>query len=261
MTDIEPWIEGDAPADVVEWLGAARRESPRDDVVERCAMLVAAGGVGLAAAVSKPLAGGSGLAGSSTAALSLLKWGAGGLLAGTLVVSGARVAGVTTGPSDRGAPASSLSVSVEVAPPRAPAPAPMAREAVPPVPEETAPPLAKAKASPARAATESGHPHASPDERLAEELALIDRVRASVDAHQPALAGRLLTEHEARFGKSAQCAPEARYLRVEVMLATGRMDEVRRLAREILDHDPSGPHAARARALLKESDPEGELRR
>jgi hypothetical protein len=96
---------------------------------------------------------------------------------------------------------------------------------------------------------------------LAEELALIDRVRASVDAKNPALASAFLAQHQRLFGKSAQFAPEARYLRLEVAAATGNIEEARRLAREILERDPSGPHAARARALLKESDPEGELRR
>jgi hypothetical protein len=109
--------------------------------------------------------------------------------------------------------------------------------------------------------TDSPRPKASPDERLAEELALIDRVRTSVDSRNTALASTLLAEHERRFGKSAQFAPEARYLRLEIMVATGRSEEARHLAHEILERDPAGPHAARARALLKESDPEGMLRR
>jgi len=262
MTDIEPWIEGDAPADVVAWLGAARRERPRDDVVERCAVLVAAGGIGLAAAAAaKPLAGGSALVGSSSAAgtLALLKWGAGGVLAGTLFVTGAHVARLASAPSI--APRSS-SVPVQAAPARAPVSlAPATREPEPTLLEESAAPPVSAKVSPAKHATDSTLPSASPDERFAQELALIDRVRANVDAKNPAVANTLLAEHERRFGKSAQFAPEARYLRLEVMVATGRVEEARRLAHEIVARDSAGPHAARARAVLKESDPEGELRR
>lgn len=257
MTEIEPWIEGDAPAEVAEWLGLARRERPRDDVVERCAVLVAAGGVGLVAAAAKPVAGGSGLVGTSTAALTLVKWGAGGVLAGTLFATGAHVAGLASAPTVPRRSPDTSSVSVQApAPPPAPAPREVETEAA--LSEEA---VAPPKASPARPASEPESRNASPDERLAEELALIDRVRASVDAKNPALARALLAQHERRFGKSAQFAPEARYLRLEVAAATGSTEEARRLAQEILERDPSGPHAARARALLKESDPAGELRR
>ncbi len=261
MTDIEPWIEGDAPADVAEWLSAARREQPREAVIERCSMLVAAGGLGLAAAV-KPLASGSGLVGSSTAALALLKWGAGGVLAGSLLATGAHFAAIATEPRVRSAPPNAAMQPVEAPKARRPvSPPPDTREAEPVLTEESVPLPASERASPAKPASESAQPNASPDERLAEELALIDRVRASVDAKNPVLAGALLAEHERRFGKSAQLAPEARYLRLEVMIATGRIEEARRLAKGIVERDPSGPHAARARAFLKESDPEGELRR
>jgi len=264
VTDIEPWVEGDAPAEMAEWLGAARRERPRDDIVGRCAILVAAGGVGLVAAAAKPIAGGSGLFGSSTAALTLLKWGAGGVLAGTLFATGAYVAGLASAPSVRSAPPHPKSESVEAPRVRGPvlsAPAPRDVEPEPDTPDESAPAPVGTETLPAKPTTDSPRSKASPDERLAEELALIDRVRASVDASNPALASTLLAEHGRRFGKSAQFAPEARYLRLEVMVATGRNEEARRLAHEILERDPSGPHAAQARALLKESDPERELRR
>lgn len=259
MTDIEPWIEGDAPADVAEWLGAARRERPRDDVIERCAVLVAAGTVGLVATAAKPIAGGSGLVGTSTAALTLLKWGAGGVLAGTLFATGTHFARLASSPTVPREPAGASSVSVEAAPARAPvSPATREIEAAA-LSEESAPPP---KALAAKAATvPGGSRNASPDERLAEELALIERVRASVDAKNPSVASALLAQHERRFGKSAQFAPEARYLRLEVAVAMANTGEARRLAHEILERDPAGPHAARARALLKESDPDGENRR
>ena len=264
MTDIEPWLDGDAPADVADWLGAARRERPRDDVIERCAVLVAAGGVGLAAAAAaKPLAGGSSLVGSSTVGGVLVKWGVGGVLAGTLFATGAHFVGVANTPTVPSAAPRSSSVSVPAAPvgvPVSPAPELRNAESEPILPDE--PPRAQTSAgSPSTKPATEASKNASPDQHLAEELALIDRVRASVDAKNPALARTLLAQHERRFGKSAQFAPEARYLRLEVAAATANIEEARRLAHEILERDPSGPHAARARALLKESDPDGELRR
>jgi hypothetical protein len=253
LSDIEPWLDSGVSADIAECLHAARRERPHDEVVERCAVIVAGGGLGLAAAAAAkgvPVAGGSSLAGVSSAlsAAGLLKWGAGGLFAGTALMTSVHLATVPPAPDRPSAPA--VSAPVE----------PRAELVV--EPEPARPPVASEKSSPEPTANvvraPVGAPPAasaspsSPDQLFAEELALVDRVRASVDANNPALASALLAQHERRFGKAAQLSPEARALRLEVLVSTGRVEEARTLAREILARDAAGPHAVRAREVLKE---------
>ena len=264
MSELEPWIEGGVSADILETLHAARRERPRDELIERCAVLVSAGGLGITAAAAvegAPLAGGSGALGTTSAlTLGLLKWGAGGVLAGALLVTSVHVTQRSSPASGPIAPALSTPQKVEALPVRDTVPritiSELALEPAPSANPATMHELPFVKTPPLASA--SG---ASADERFAEELALIDRVRASIDAHAPALATALLAEHEQRFGKAAQLAPEARALRLEVLVATSKTEEAQDLAGEILTRDATSPHAVRAREVLKKSDPKGSPRR
>jgi hypothetical protein len=253
VSDIEPWLESGVSAEIAECLHAARRERPRVEVVEHCAMIVAGGGLGLAAAAAAkgvPVAGGSGLAGvsSTLTAAGLLKWGAGGLIAGTALMTSVHLATVPPTQHRSSAPAVStpLEPRTELAVEPSPAPPPPSPETSVLEPNAN---VTRAPLDPPPAATASSSP---PDQRFAEELALIDRVRASVDANNTALANALLAQHERRFGKAAQLSPEARALRLEVLVSTGSVEEARTLAREILARDAAGPHAVRAREVLKE---------
>jgi hypothetical protein len=91
----------------------------------------------------------------------------------------------------------------------------------------------------------------SVDERLAAELALLSNVRAAIDRRDAGTALLLLAEHDHRYRSGAQLLPEARYLRLEALELAGRRDDARAAARKILERDPRGPHAARAREVLE----------
>jgi hypothetical protein len=190
--------------------------------------------------------------GAATGSLGLFKWGLGGILAGSVYVTGVRLAEHVMAPTPNAAPPVPAAT---VVPPRLLSPAPAAE---PPAIAPPTPPVPNAAAS---AATRLAPEPAGPDQRLAEELALLDRVRASIDARRPAVASSLLAEHEHRFGRAAPLSPEARYLALEAFLAAGRKEEARAAAREILQRDSGGPHASRARAVLEEGDPGGAKRR
>lgn len=253
MSDIEHWLDGDVPDEIGEYLRAARAEAPRSELVERCAVAVAAGGIALAAAASKSSFGvGSGLLGSSSGAgavtgLALVKWGAGGVLAGTLFATGIGLAVRIDDGARRIESASERGVHLPAPLPSGGAPVPKA-----PLPAPLTAPAATAVNSSATTRSKAVASASTPDTRLTEELSLLGRARASIDARNTTLAGELLAEHERRFGQSARLSPEARYLRLELLADTGRREEARALAREILKRDSSGPHVARARAVLEE---------
>jgi len=250
VTDIELWIEGGAPAEVAAALRAARREAPAPQVIEHCVTAAAAGAVGVIAFTAKGAAGemapaafGHAGAAASSTALTLAKWGAGGLLAGSLYAGGALVVQRTTAPLGAvhgqitavGAGAE-LSVPGTVAPtPRESAPAPEAE---------------------ASSTAHVPHPHAhearGPDVELSEQLALLRHARAALDSGSPAAATRWLSEYDRRFGNASSLSPEARYLRLDALLASGRREEARSVAREIVARDAKGPHVSRALGVLDE---------
>jgi hypothetical protein len=237
MNDIEPWLDGDAPADVAESLRAARAEAPSRAALERCIALVgAAGAVGLATSVAGAATYGAG--GKAVGLLALAKWGVTGVAAGTLLMAGVEFAGRVSAPP----PAPSVPaprVIVPDIPSAKPAPAP-----APP------PPVAVEPAAPQKIAPK-GTSEATVDERLAAELLLLNDVRAAVDRRDSAAALRLLAEHDRLYPTDAQLRPEARYLRLEALALAGRRDEARNVARGILELDPRGPHAARAKEILE----------
>lgn len=237
MNDIEPWLDTDAPPDVAESLRAARVEAPRRAVVERCMTLIGtAGGVALSSSVAGAAASGAG--GKALGAALPVKWGLAGFAAGTMLMGGVELTQRSVAPSVAEPPPPSTALSsnpATVAPPFQPVTAGSAS------PEPLAPPSVPVNrpSSP------------SADERLSAELALLSGVRAAIDRHDTDTALRLLVEHARRYPTGAQLLPEARYLKLEALALAERREEARDVARRILELDPRGPHAARAKEILK----------
>jgi len=124
-----------------------------------------------------------------------------------------------------------------------PPPEPVAEPAIaepppapPPAPDETA------------AAVEAPPPPIDP-RRLAAEVALLDRARAAVAAHDTAGALALLDEHRRSFGDGALVA-EAEVVRIEALVAAHRTAEAAGLGRAFLTRFPHSPLAARVRSLI-----------
>jgi hypothetical protein len=237
MNDIEPWLNGDAPSDVAESLLAARAEAPRKVALERCiAMLGTAGAVGLTASAASSASYG---AGKSAGLAALAKWGLSGVAAGALLVGGVEIARNFTSP----APVPAV-VAPSVALPNLPSAMPAPVVAAPPRVPSAEPP-------PAQRSAPKLVDVPSDDARLAAELRLLNDVRAAVDRRDTDSALRLLAEHDRRYGADGELRPEARYLRLEALERAGRREEARGVARLILELDPRGPHAARAKEVLE----------
>jgi hypothetical protein len=252
VTDIELWIEDCAPAEVAAALRAARRESPAPQVIERCVIAAAAGAVGVVALTANGAAvdlasaafGHAGAAASGTA-LTLVKWGAGGLLAGSLYAGGAVVVERASAPSARvHRQITAVGAGAELSKPGVVAPAPL--EAAP------TPEAGPEASSTAHVSRPPVHETRGPDAELSEQLALLRHARAALDTGSPAAATRWLSEYDRRFGNASSLSPEARYLRLDALLASGRREEARSVAREIIARDAKGPHVSRALGVLDE---------
>jgi hypothetical protein len=238
MNDIEHWLDTDAPPDVAESLRAARAEAPRRAVVERCVALIGTAG---AVALSSVVAGAatSSAGGKTLGAALLVKWGLTGFAAGAVLIAGVELSerAVTTSLAEP-SPSSSIPLATGQA------------TRAPPVRPATA--AAASFESPTPRSVPLNRPSSpSADERLTAELSLLSRVRAAVDRRDSDTALRLLAEHARRHPLDAQLLPEARYLRLEALELAGRTKEARDVARLILELDPRGPHAARARECLE----------
>jgi hypothetical protein len=259
VSELEHWLESGAPADIAEWLEAARAEQPSRRVVERSAALAATAVVTTAATASgaalEAASGGSLGAAAKGGALVLAKWGLAGMIAGSAVAGGSAL--VTRHYAAPPEPVRSLVATTAVS---APAPARELRftrgvASVASVASSTPPAPTSAAAAPsgsAHARAAAATSSALPDARMSAELLLLERAQASADAGDTSVALRLLNEHDRRFGANATLSPEARYLKLEVLRASGRAAEAQGVAREILTRDADGPHTSRARQLLRE---------
>jgi hypothetical protein len=87
-----------------------------------------------------------------------------------------------------------------------------------------------------------------------DEVGALDTARQALAAGEPGVAIGLLDAHDRRFAQPALRA-ESSVLRVEALLALGRVDEGRRLAEDLLHAQPDGPYARRLRSLLGEASP------
>jgi hypothetical protein len=236
MTELKRWLEDGAPPEVGRLLSAARAETPRRCSLERT--LLSLGVTGLATtAGAKTVAG---------AVAVTLKWVAVGALGGSVVMG--TMAGIRQLAAP--APAPSISAPSVSRPARSPRPAePRHDVPVPFEPEASPEPRAKSTAVLPLASREPG-PGPAVDRYLTEEIGVIDRARASLNAGDPSEALRALDEHDRRFD-DPRLAPEALYLRMEARARLWDRAGAERAAREILKQYPGGPQVGRAEELLR----------
>jgi len=90
------------------------------------------------------------------------------------------------------------------------------------------------------------------------EIAHLDRARAALQAGHPAEALSVLGSYDRQFGRGA-LAPEAQFVRIQALLASGRREAALERAQALLRSDPTGPHAARIRELLARSASPGTI--
>jgi TolA-binding protein len=110
------------------------------------------------------------------------------------------------------------------------------------VPSARERPLSPAPASP-RSSSSAG------SSGIQEQIALIDRARGAVAAHQPAAALAALDEYQRRY-PGGVLVQEAALLRIESLLARGDKATAARLGRQFLQHYPRSPMAARVKTLI-----------
>jgi hypothetical protein len=236
MTELKRWLEDGAPPEVDKLLRAARAETPRRSSLQRT--LLSLGVTGLATtAGAKTVAG---------AVAITLKWVAVGALGGSVVMG--TVAGIRqlAGPS----PAPSVSVQSVSRPGVSPRPA-EPRHDIPQPARPEASPEAKGKSTGVLPlASRAPEPGSAIDRRLSEEIGVIDRARASLNAGDPGGALRVLDDYDRRFS-DPHLAPEALYLRMEARTRLGDRAGAEQAAREILNRYPGGPQVGRAEELLR----------
>jgi TolA-binding protein len=244
MNDPERLHDGAGSPLLRTMLSAAREEQPSDRALQRTLIAISAGTAVLGASA---VAGG---AGSSTSFGVILKWVGIGATAG-LVTAGAAVtldqrlapgtasSAISPGPVTQAAPRVELAAR-----PRQPAPATDEAEETE---TETEPPAGKRplNTAPSAPAVELKED----DPSLNAEVAALDRARKSLASGQ---ADRALGElgAYARDFPGGRLGPEALFLRMEASAQRGDQASAERAARELLQHHPNSPHAARARAVL-----------
>ncbi len=84
---------------------------------------------------------------------------------------------------------------------------------------------------------------------LAPELDLLDRARSLLDSGRLDAALSLLDSYDSRF-PAGTLAPEARVIRIQTLLRSGKRAHAVELGSAFLASDPSSPHAHRIRQLL-----------
>jgi hypothetical protein len=215
---------------------AARERSVR---AAAAAALITAQSVGVAAAPS------------ALAVSGLVKWGATGILLGTVFSSATQLLRPTPELPRHArsvASASPAPAMLETSPARPSAPP---SPVVPSEPGLAAPAFVAAEpAAPQRAprAERAPAPNSAPESSLAAELAILRETRSLLAASDGGSALRALDRYDTSFAQP-KLRPEATLLRIEALLATGALGPARTLADRFLAAEPSGPHADRARSL------------
>jgi hypothetical protein len=87
------------------------------------------------------------------------------------------------------------------------------------------------------------------DSTISVELGLIDEARRALQAGRSAAALDALRRHRSEV-KRPRLAPEAQYLEMEALFASGNASAAQAAARALLARYSKGPHAARAQAIL-----------
>jgi TolA-binding protein len=121
-------------------------------------------------------------------------------------------------------------------------------------PEEpsAAPPPVLAPSTPERQLpTPARVPKGASGPGIEAQIALIDRARAAVAAHEPAQAMSALSEYQRRF-PGGVLTQEATLLRIEALVAQGDQASAARLGRQFLARYPRSQLAARVKTLIGE---------
>ncbi len=84
---------------------------------------------------------------------------------------------------------------------------------------------------------------------LGPEISMLDRARSLIDSGQPKAALELLDAYDIQFPAGA-LAPEARVIRVQALLQSGKRANAVELGSEVLLSAPASPHAHKIRQLL-----------
>jgi TolA-binding protein len=215
-------------------LAAARRDrAPRAVQAHVLASLGVASGVAVTTSSA------------SAGILGIAKWLGAGLIAGTVVTSGATLL--------LEHPKASYGGAAHEVP--APAPAVAAAPAVrrDEAPADPAPPPPAVDNPSKKAGPTLASPATPEARRLADEIASLDRARGALGAGDPQKAIRELDRHSREFPRGA-LAPEAEVLRIESLLRTGQRARAASLARRFLERHGRGPHASRVRSLLAQAE-------
>lgn len=230
-------------------IDAARAEEPPAGAVEKA--LLAIGSVPVGAEALTALAEAQSVAqtaaqlgavGHGATAGLLLKWAGVGLAVGLATAYVAE--GLSA--SETKAPTPVVAASAPVAPPReelkpAMPPLPSTVEAAPPASETPRAVAAspKAKTAPKSAAA-----------RLVEEVRALDGARKALARGEARKALATLDRYE-REHRRGELLPEALLLRAEALAELGEREAAARVARRLVELQPNGPHASRARALAE----------
>jgi hypothetical protein len=261
VSDLRPIVQDDPTERERALLGSARLDSP--PAGSREGVLAALG----LAAVTTTAGAGAAVTATTGGVAVVVKWLVVGAIGGGITLGavfamrpstrpGAShpVAGVAAAQhADEPGPGAAGALKEPPAPPASPA----LPEALGDVPSE---PLAPAARVPdpavARSAPAAPVPSASPpaiasgsQARLAAEVAALQRTRQSLASGEPAAALRSLDDYDQRFAQPI-LGPEAMVLRIEALIAAGRVDIARQIAGGMLAAQPDSPYARRVRSLL-----------
>jgi hypothetical protein len=251
--------ENASPAEL-SLLRSARLDVPRSDSKRRLLATLGVATAGSAAAAATP---------GATTAWVVSKWLAAGMLAGTVATGSVEVARSHLDARGSGTEASSVVTPRAQAVERVArttnasrAPSPEMHPVAPSMIAESRPPRAPSESArrfttplpaPSPSAPSRLESPATPLPTLAEEIAALDRARQAREARDPAAALRMLDAFEVSFPK-ARLEPEARVLRMEVLLDVGRYDDARAIGRRLLESDPSSALSQHVRSLLRNAE-------
>jgi hypothetical protein len=188
----------------------------------------------------------------------LAKWAGAGVLSGLFTIGAVELV-QHAGESSRTPPpttaVSTPKTSREAVQPRRgavtlPAPAP-----APPSPAVEGRDVAAEKGLPQTRAAQRVEPAASEsDAMIALEVALVDEARRALRAGRATQALDALNRYRSQV-KRPRLGPETQYLEMEALFAAGNVAAARRAAGALLERHPNGPHAARARLILRAAEP------
>jgi TolA-binding protein len=236
-------------------IGAAHREQPPDGSLSRSLAKVGVT-AGLMSGVAPTSAPSSATGVAGLTLRNLTQWLSIGLLAGTgaswLAVRANAPVSEPARSVRANAPQLSPAPELPVPPTPAPTPTPTPSTAGRPAPDAPSPVVmapSRLKPKPALGAEPPGD-----RERLAEEVALVERARTEFDAGRAGQALVVLDDYAHRF-PIQHFAPESLYLRMEALLAAGQRSAALDTARRLSTRHPKSPQAPRARQLLSETIP------